>query len=379
MRDLARQAGIPLVAFEQHCSHHYHLTAHELLTRIRVERASEQLLASEKPMAEIASELGFAAFPAFAQEFHRRMRISPTDYRSLLRTTRCELSLPRWLALPRLLAYLGRDPASIHQRLQGRCLGFAMEVAEQSGVVRLELRPGRAVGQAEVLSHKPDPRWGPALHQRVLRLLGLGSNPPLFERRLAPELRGLIAGQRGLTIPQTHDLWDGLIWVVVGQQVSLGVAFSLRLRLTARFGRKVGGDLALLPRCETIANLAVDDLRSVGFSGRKAEYLIQIARDVVAGTLDLAVLAQATAPEVERRLLAVRGLGPWSVHYLMMRALGFRDCVPVGDVVLAKSLAQFFGLPARPDAQQTLALMDGFVPFRSLATFHLWSRCGLTQ
>ena len=73
------------------------------------------------------------------------------------------------------------------------------------------------------------------------------------------------------------------------------------------------------------------------------------------------------------RLVAVRGLGPWSVDYLRMRAFGLVDCVPVGDVALMRNLARFFALERRPQAAETRELMRAFEPHRSLATFHLWA------
>ena len=134
-----------------------------------------------------------------------------------------------------------------------------------------------------------------------------------------------------------------------------------------------------MPELETIANLAYGDLRAIGFSQRKAEYLIDVARDVVAGELDLDELERSTAPEIEERLLAIRGFGPWSANYLMMRSLGLADCVPLGDVALAESLRRFFGLDERPSKPRTLDLMAPFAPWRSLATFHLWQRLGNAQ
>ena len=94
------------------------------------------------------------------------------------------------------------------------------------------------------------------------------------------------------------------------------------------------------------------------------------------GELDLDGLATTQPDGVEKTLLAVRGFGPWSVHYLMMRSFGFPDCVPVGDVALAKSLGEYFDLDSRPDKPRVLDLMDVFRPHRSLATFHLWARLG---
>ena len=143
-----------------------------------------------------------------------------------------------------------------------------------------------------------------------------------------------------------------------------------------RTGTRVLGGLFAPPTPEKVANLEIEELTRVQFSRRKAEYLTGVAQRVVAGELDLQRLATAAAAEVEAALLAVRGLGPWSTHYLMMRAFGFEDCVPVGDSGLVRGLMRFFHLQTRPTAAETLELMRPFVPFRSWATFHIWQSLG---
>ena len=78
-------------------------------------------------------------------------------------------------------------------------------------------------------------------------------------------------------------------------------------------------------------------------------------------------------------MLDVRGLGPWSVQYFLMRGLGFADCVPVGDAGLTAALQRFHHLDHRPGPAETRELMEPFAPFRSLGTYHLWSSLGDPQ
>jgi AraC family transcriptional regulator of adaptative response / DNA-3-methyladenine glycosylase II len=100
--------------------------------------------------------------------------------------------------------------------------------------------------------------------------------------------------------------------------------------------------------------------------------VISTARLVAAGQLDLDALRTMSATRVEGTLLAIRGLGPWSVNYLMMRALGFPDCVPLGDTGVTSGLQAVLKLEQRPDVAATRRLMAMFAPYRSLATAHLW-------
>ncbi|HEX9081581.1 MAG TPA: hypothetical protein VF768_04830, partial [Holophagaceae bacterium] len=117
--------------------------------------------------------------------------------------------------------------------------------------------------------------------------------------------------------------------------------------------------------------LAPESLQARRCSRRKAEYVIDAARAVAEGRLRLDGLATATG--AERQLRGQRGCGPWTAGYVMMRGLGFGDCVPIGDAALTLALQRTFALAERPDGRATERLMAPFAPFRSLATFHLWA------
>ena len=130
---------------------------------------------------------------------------------------------------------------------------------------------------------------------------------------------------------------------------------------------------------------ALDPWMRVGFSCESLKVTTRLMhviawllarRAVAEGELPLDALADAPAGQVESALLARRGVGPWTAHYVMLRGYGLADCLPLGDAGLTLALQRFFDLPARPGTAETRALMAPFAPFRSLATFHLWTSLG---
>jgi 3-methyladenine DNA glycosylase/8-oxoguanine DNA glycosylase len=112
--------------------------------------------------------------------------------------------------------------------------------------------------------------------------------------------------------------------------------------------------------------------REAQFSRQKAAYLAGVARAFLDGTLAEETLDAADSDAAHAALLAVRGLGPWSVAYGLLRALGRVDALPVGDAGLRAALRHHYGLQALPDARQQEALMEPFRPFRGLATYYFW-------
>jgi AraC family transcriptional regulator of adaptative response / DNA-3-methyladenine glycosylase II len=210
-------------------------------------------------------------------------------------------------------------------------------------------------------------------HQLAVGLVGLEQDATAFAR-FAKRLgfARLVAGRPQLRVSQTVSVFEGLMWAIIGQQINLPFAFALRRRLFELAGRPIGGGLFAAPTPAAVADLTVAKLKAIQFSRQKAEYLIGAARKVADGSLDLEGLRQQSATRAERTLLGLRGLGPWSVNYLMMRSLGYADCLPLGDTGVTSGLKHLFQLEERPDADATRRLMAVFSPYRSLATSHLW-------
>jgi AraC family transcriptional regulator of adaptative response / DNA-3-methyladenine glycosylase II len=210
-------------------------------------------------------------------------------------------------------------------------------------------------------------------HALVVGLAGLEQDSAAFVRSARQlGLARLVAGRAGLRISQTPSVFDGLLWAIIGQQINFSFACLLKRRLIERTSQPLADGLYVPPPPEAIARLEPTDLLPLQFSRQKAGYLVTTARLVATGQLDLAGLRTMSATRAERTLLAVHGLGPWSVNYLLMRSLGFLDCVPLGDTGVTSGLQSLFSLDHRPDRDETLRLMRAFSPYRSLATAHLW-------
>lgn len=373
VEDVARASGLGSSKLHELFRKHFHATPAQLLVRARVAAAGRLLLETSRSVADIAFEVGFEGLSTFNDNFRRLQAMSPLEYRRLLGARSFRIALPPgYLAAP-ALEYLGREGQSLTIRVEGSAFATVLRIGGVPALLRAELADGEAMASVE--SSRPLPEDAAVqAHAHLLALLGLARDPGPFEKAVAasPRLTPLIQGREGLRIPLILDPFDALTWVIVGQQVNLPFAFTLRRRLIERTGAPAGDGLFAPPTPEAVADLDAEDLVRNQFSRRKAEYLIGTARLVAGGELPLDRLASSSATRIEQALLAVRGLGPWSASYLMMRSFGFEDCVPVGDSGLVRGLMNLYGLPSRPDVEETRDLMQPFAPYRSWATFHLW-------
>ncbi len=363
--DLAESSQFGQSKLFQLVRRHYHTTPAELLFQARVKAACGMLLETENAVSEIAFEVGFETLSTFYEHFGRLTGMTPTSYRKLPNLGAFQVALPPKFHRDVLLSYYGRDPESVSENVTERTLTIAANLQGRPSLLRLEL--GDSVAECSVTGATSD-----VAHSAVIRILGLAQDPDGFELTAQKLDNDHLIQRVGLRIPLTATLYDGIVWAILGQQVNLRFAYTLRRRLIETYGTPLSCGLIAPPTPAIVGGLAVDQLLPLQFSRKKAEYLIDVSRMIANGDLDLERLSAGTATRAESTFLKVRGFGPWSTHYLMMRAFGFSDCYPLGDTGITAALQRFFALAARPDAAQTKALLEPFSPHRSLACFHLW-------
>jgi len=362
---IVRRSGFGATRVFELFRQHYHATPADVLLRARLDTAKRQLLATGGSLAEIAFAAGFESLSVFHENFRRLNGLTPSAYRDLRTARAFEIALPPGYLLGYLRRALSRDTHSITEKLVGDTYTAAVRLTDGPAFLTLHL-------SAE--SVRVDFSRGSAaeVHALVIGLLGLDEDAAAFAR-LAKKLGlALVAGRPELRISRTPSIFDGLLWAIVGQQINFAFACLLKRRLIERAGTPLSDGLHAPPTPAAVAALEPADLIPLQFSRQKADYVISTARLIAAGQLDLAALPALSATRAERTLLAVRGLGPWSVNYLMMRALGFPDCVPYGDTGVTSGLQSLLHLEERPDIDATRRLMAVFSPYRSLATAHLW-------
>lgn len=364
VESLAGAVGVGITKLKDLFRDHVHRQPAVFLQRIRIQAACARLTSGKADLADLAFDAGYESASGFHEAFRRQTGLSPGAYRTLLDRDRFTLPMPPGLRVQDVLAFHGRDDQSVSERVVGnRRLRKAFMCEGRASVLTLVFGD-----QVEVsLTGATGATAMARAHGAALRLLGWQGDPAAFEGA-HPELAG---GRKGLRVLLTLDPFEALVWAILGQQVNLAFAYALRRDLIRLVGIPAEEGLIAHPDADHLAALDAADLQALRFSRRKAEYLLHAAAEVAAGRLRLE--DRATATGAARDLLALRGCGPWTTQYVLMRGLGFSDCVPVGDAGLTLALQRWFGLDTRPDGPETLRLMAPFAPHRSLATFHLWA------
>lgn len=191
-----------------------------------------------------------------------------------------------------------------------------------------------------------------------------------------PMLKPLLKKRPFLRLPQLLDPFEGLIRAILGQQVSVVGASTMTDRLVRAFGTAlapVEGHLPFFgfPSPRRLADAGADTLRTIGLTNAKAATLHGASRAVATGALNLDGLRGAPTDDAEAMLVALPGIGPWTAHYVRMRALGDRDAFPAADLGVFKAM-DIAGIPRR----EIIARAEAWRPWRAYATLHLWESLG---
>lgn len=212
-----------------------------------------------------------------------------------------------------------------------------------------------------------------AASDALLNMLALRIDPVPFAASVHddPLLGPLVARTPELRIVQSATVFEALTWAIIGQQINLTFAIALRRTLILQAGRQHSSGLWCYPEAADVAALDIDVLTARKFSRAKAETLLRLAQLVVSGALSLG--RDVPVDDVIAPLLAIKGIGPWTVNYALLRGYGYADCSLHGDVAVRAALQRLLGLDVKPDMAFTEAWLAQYAPYRTMVAAYLWN------
>ncbi|MBT2637681.1 MULTISPECIES: DNA-3-methyladenine glycosylase [unclassified Bacillus (in: firmicutes)] len=193
----------------------------------------------------------------------------------------------------------------------------------------------------------------------------------IHEHFQTTELKDLFIEHYGTPLVLEFDPFSSLVKSIIHQQVNLKFAFTLTERFVKSFGEELDG-VWYYPNPEKVAQLTVEQLRELQFSGRKAEYVIGIAEMTASGQLDFEKMKTMPDAEVTRELIKIRGVGPWTVENFLMFALGRPNLFPMGDIGIQNALKKYFSLEEKPTPAEMEKFKEPWNPYLSYASLYLW-------
>ncbi|MES2901401.1 MAG: AlkA N-terminal domain-containing protein [Pseudomonadota bacterium] len=282
------------------------------------------------------------------------------------------IALPPLYRVADILAFHGRDPAGLAEQVRPDALrkGVMLDGAPVLLEVSFDQHSAHCTVSADgALSA----RARHLVDEALLNILGLRIDPAPFVKavRKDPLLAPLARRQPGMRIVQSATVFEALTWAIIGQQINLTFAIALRRTLIEQAGQRHSSGLWCYPEAPAVATLVLEELTTRKFSRAKVETLLRLAQLVDSGAL--ALDRNADAATVSAALLAVKGIGPWTVNYALLRGYGYPDCSLHGDVAIREALRRLLGEADKPDIARTEALLAQYQPYRTMAAAHLWA------
>lgn len=185
------------------------------------------------------------------------------------------------------------------------------------------------------------------------------------------DLGPLFLEYEGTPLVKSFSLYGTLMKSIIHQQLNLSFSHTLTQRFVESFGEMVD-DVWRYPSPERIASLDVSVLRDLQFSTRKAEYVIGLSQSIAEGTLDLEQFREMDDDEVTSKLVAYRGVGPWTAQGFLMSGLGRPNLFPLADIGLQNALKQVWKMDRKPTQDEMLARLPEWSPYLSYAAHYLW-------
>jgi AraC family transcriptional regulator of adaptative response / DNA-3-methyladenine glycosylase II len=340
------------------------LTAKHLLTDTRM------------PVSQVALASGFGSLRRFNAAFAESYRMSPSRLRGdapdepsasseaiavtlAYRAPYDVARLTRFIALRAIPGVEQVDAVRIRRTVR------AGVVADSAGWIEVEFLPDVARVRLRFA-----PQWA-ASSARVVaavrRWLDLDAAPDTIAAALVA-----IPGEEGLRLPGNLDAFELAVRAVLGQQITVAAARTLARRVVERFGEPLvtpWDDVdRSFPQPHRIAKLALDRIAELGIVRTRANAIIELARAWPR-------LAERVAPHqppepLIAALCELPGIGPWTAHYIAMRALSWPDAFPPNDVAVLKAMKQLFDTASQREADVVAA---AWRPWRAYAVLRLWN------
>ncbi|WP_157729369.1 DNA-3-methyladenine glycosylase family protein [Tumebacillus algifaecis] len=289
-----------------------------------------------------------------------------------------KLGVPKEYSFAENLRYLSKSPNECLFQIKDQKIYRALAIEDETPILEISMEhervltirflagtaPTRQSVRLEVARYVSE--WFD-LETDLLPFYALAQSDVLLQRAVES-----FYGLRMIGIP---DFFEAICWGIIGQQINLPFAYTLKRRLVESYGRRVHGDGTdywLFPTPQAIAALSVHDLAGLQMTTRKSEYLIGVAQLIVAGRLSKELLSGAEEKQAEKMLTSIRGIGPWTANYVLMRCLHVPSAFPIDDVGLHNAIKYVLGTDQKPTKEEIRQFALPWKNWESYATFYLW-------
>lgn len=287
-----------------------------------------------------------------------------------------EIVVPEPFSFKECLVYLNRSDAECLHQVKDERLIKLVKLGDDQVLLKVS-EVGQNL-QVDFLNIVPTDSGRAQVAKYIWDLFDMGTDISPFYEMAAQDsiLRTIAEKYKGLRIIKINDLFECLSWAVMGQQINLKFAYTLKKRLVEKYGEKLiyeGESYYSFPTPRVISALQVEDLLSLQFTTRKAEYMIGIAKQLEDGLLIKEELElESDYVTLLKKLISIRGIGNWTADYTIMKCFSLNCAFPLADVGIHNAIKGILGLKEKPKLSEIQEMARNWEGWESYAAFYLW-------
>jgi DNA-3-methyladenine glycosylase II len=271
--------------------------------------------------------------------------------------------------------FLRRSPREILHLLEGDKLYKLIQVQGKNFLI--SITPGDAIFEIEFLNEVPDGTRQDSIVEYIREWFDLDADLSCFyelaaeDKILAPVVRTF----SGYRIVGQPDLFESLVWAVIGQQINLQFAYTLKQRFVTNFGEQVSWDgrvFYLFPLPQSVVNLSHDHLFPLQFSTQKSKYVQLIAEAFVQGIISKEKLSALSFEDARDELMKIKGVGNWTANYALMKTFRFPNAFPLEDAGIHNAIRRLKKMDRKPTLEEVRQFFRRYKGCEAYATLYLW-------
>ncbi|MBT1696208.1 DNA-3-methyladenine glycosylase [Fulvivirgaceae bacterium PWU4] len=285
------------------------------------------------------------------------------------------LSLPEEFSYEMNFQFLERSPRELLHRVENNSVVKLLKAGDEKVLFRI--RPGDGKLMLDFLNGTPSAEAKSFVRAYVTEWFDLETDLKPFYTMASGDkiLKALVDRFYGYRIMGQPDLFESIVWAVLGQQINLQFAYTLKQRFVEQFGERLFWNeqsYFLFPTARLVAELKDEVLLPLQFSRQKSRYTITIAEAFASGELSKEKLKGLTLEDAKEKLMKIKGVGNWTANYALMKTFRYRDAFPLEDAGVHNAIKNLKKMDRKPTLDEVRKFFKKYKGWEAYATLYLW-------
>jgi DNA-3-methyladenine glycosylase II len=285
------------------------------------------------------------------------------------------ISVPKEFNYLQNLQFLKRSPKEVLHRIEEDGVLKLLQI--ESDLILFKVKDHENGLALEFVNATPSTQQRKHVENYVREWFDLETDiTPFYKLARKDELlKDLVKNHFGYRIIGQPDLFESLVWAVLGQQINLQFAYTIKQRFVENFGGKLswnGQNYFLFPTPQRVVSLGDADLLPLQFSRQKSKYTVNIAEAFVSGEISKEKLRGLPLLEAKEILMKIKGVGNWTANYALMKSFRYPDAFPLEDAGVHNAIKNLKRMKEKPTLDQVKRIFKKYKGWEAYATLYLW-------